>query len=455
MSTLRINNIEAQSVPASPTIDEKVKVTNSSGDILVNIDGKTSGITTIGINTTDGNIKFDANSNVLITGILTATTLAGNFTPDSLEIGSNIKLGNTGVITATSLDISGDIDVDGHTELDNINISGVSTHMGLSQFQNTINLTHASAGQNYIYFNEDLQFAKNGTGTRLKIDSNGNLVTGAQTSPTSSDTGNIYIKNGSSIGGVNHAVNYVSNAVFNGAWKYINSGLGATRIVVNQNGYQFDAAGSGTAGNNITFSNKFNISSSGAIGFSGAYGSSGQVLTSQGNSSAPTWGTVASGGASNISFNSGYGIDFSATADGTGSSQAEILDDYEEGSWTPAVSSGNASFSTMTGRYTKVGNKVTLWVKISGGGSYSGSGALQINGLPFSNNTAVHPIGNSEYYKIDFARDYSDHVTPYIAGSNLQWLRNNSGGGSGNYLTINLFYNGAAINTCITYYTNS
>ena len=102
MSTLRINNIEAQSIPASPTIDEKVKVTNSSGDILVNIDGKTSGITTIGINTTDGNIKFDANSNVLITGILTATTLAGNFTPDSLEVGSNIKLGNAGVITATN-----------------------------------------------------------------------------------------------------------------------------------------------------------------------------------------------------------------------------------------------------------------------------------------------------------------------------------------------------------------
>ena len=107
MSTLRINNIEAQSIPASPTIDEKVKVTNSSGDILVNIDGKTSGITTIGINTTDGNIKFDANSNVLITGILTATTLAGNFTPDSLEIGSNIKLGNAGDITATSFVGSG------------------------------------------------------------------------------------------------------------------------------------------------------------------------------------------------------------------------------------------------------------------------------------------------------------------------------------------------------------
>ena len=93
---------------------------------------------------------------------------------------------------------------------------------------------------------------------------NDGLVTGGQTNPTSSDDGNIYIKNGSSIGGVNHAVNFVSNAVFNGAWKYINSGTGATRIVVNQNGYQFDAAGSGTAGNNITFNPALNISSTGA-----------------------------------------------------------------------------------------------------------------------------------------------------------------------------------------------
>ena len=102
MSTLRISNIEAKSVPASATIDEKVKITNSSGDTLVFLDGKTSGITTVGINTTDGNITFDANSNVVVTGIITATRFSGQITPTSLEIGSNIKLGNAGVVTATS-----------------------------------------------------------------------------------------------------------------------------------------------------------------------------------------------------------------------------------------------------------------------------------------------------------------------------------------------------------------
>ena len=94
MSTLRINNIEAQSIPASPTLDEKVKITNSSGDILVNIDGKTSGITTIGINTTDGNIKFDENSNVVVTGIVTATKFSGDFEP--------VHVNASGIITASS-----------------------------------------------------------------------------------------------------------------------------------------------------------------------------------------------------------------------------------------------------------------------------------------------------------------------------------------------------------------
>ena len=93
---------------------------------------------------------------------------------------------------------------------------------------------------------------------------NDGLVTGGQTNPTSSDDGNIYIKNASAVGSVGHQINYVSNAVFNGTWKYINSGTGATRIIVNQNGYQFDAAGSGTAGNNITFNPALNISSAGA-----------------------------------------------------------------------------------------------------------------------------------------------------------------------------------------------
>ena len=34
---------------------------------------------------------------------------------------------------------------------------------------------------------------------------------------------------------------------------------------------------------------------------------------------------------------SGHGIDFSATSDSTGTTQSEILDDYEEDTWTPTM----------------------------------------------------------------------------------------------------------------------
>ncbi len=185
-----------------------------------------------------------------------------------------------------------------------------------------------------------------------------------------------------------------------------------------------------------------------------ADGTSGQALTTNASGQL-AFASVSVGGANNIAFDAGYGLDFSATADGSGSSQAEIFKDYEEGSWTPTVSSSNASFSSMTGRYVKVGRMVSLWFRISGGGSYSGSSQLAIGGIPFTNNTGVGVTGTSEFYKVNFSADYSDHVTPYVTGNSIQWLRNNSGSGSGNYLMVSQLYSGAAIKTFICYTTNS
>jgi len=157
----------------------------------------------------------------------------------------------SGVTTATTLDVNGTSDFSGDAVFNSdVDIVDAIVHVGDTdtkiRFPAADTISFETAGSEVLSMNLD------------------GLVTGGQTNPTSSDNGNIYIKNGSSIGGVNHAVNYVSNAVFNGAWKYINSGAGATRIVVNQNGYQFDAAASGTAGNNITFTPLLNISNGGA-----------------------------------------------------------------------------------------------------------------------------------------------------------------------------------------------
>ena len=89
-------------------------------------------------------------------------------------------------------------------------------------------------------------------------------------------------------------------------------------------------------------------------------------------------------GTGNLVINtSGKGIDFSATA-GTGTS--ELLDDYEEGTFTPVMSDGtnNATSSTAAGRYTRVGNRVSFTIQLVLSSKGSVSGNLRITGLPFT-----------------------------------------------------------------------
>ena len=88
----------------------------------------------------------------------------------------------------------------------------------------------------------------------------------------------------------------------------------------------------------------------------------------------------------NLVMANGRGIDFSATS-GTGTS--ELLDDYEEGTWTPTLvgSSGGSATMTLSRRtYTKIGNVVHLFMYLSAIDTTAGgfSGAIQIEGLPFS-----------------------------------------------------------------------
>ena len=78
---------------------------------------------------------------------------------------------------------------------------------------------------------------------------------------------------------------------------------------------------------------------------------------------------------------SGQGIDFSATA-GTGTS--ELLDDYEEGDWTPVDASGaGLTFVNDGAHYVKVGSLVTATFAIIYPSTADAS-AASVGGLPFT-----------------------------------------------------------------------
>jgi hypothetical protein len=85
---------------------------------------------------------------------------------------------------------------------------------------------------------------------------------------------------------------------------------------------------------------------------------------------------------------SGAGITFPATQ--SASSNANTLDDYEEGTWTPSLG-GTATYDRQDGNYTKVGRLVNIRCNIVVSSIGTGS-TSQISGLPFT--TANTPIGN-------------------------------------------------------------
>jgi len=77
-----------------------------------------------------------------------------------------------------------------------------------------------------------------------------------------------------------------------------------------------------------------------------------------------------------------------------GVASANHLDDYEEGTWTPALSSTataptTSAFSITNATYTKVGRKVHIQAYITATFSNLGSGIATITGLPFT------PVGYS------------------------------------------------------------
>ena len=73
------------------------------------------------------------------------------------------------------------------------------------------------------------------------------------------------------------------------------------------------------------------------------------------------------------------GINFPATQ--VASSDANTLDDYEEGTWTPSVG-GIATYTTQTGRYVKIGNRVFITLRMTINTIGTGDD-YRISGLPF------------------------------------------------------------------------
>ena len=102
---------------------------------------------------------------------------------------------------------------------------------------------------------------------------------------------------------------------------------------------------------------------------------------------------------------SGKGVDFSANAGATGMT-SELLDWYEEGTWTPVLSPAGGTItpnaSLTQGLYTRIGRQVTVTGLIYVTSVSSPTGLLTISGLPWAS-----------------AADYGGRAAGAVAGTNL------------------------------------
>ena len=79
------------------------------------------------------------------------------------------------------------------------------------------------------------------------------------------------------------------------------------------------------------------------------------------------------------SFNNGIALGV-----GTANTASNVLEDYEEGTWTPGLDSVGSS--NESGQYTKIGNVCTAKFRISSDGSGSN---INITGFPFTATSAT------------------------------------------------------------------
>ena len=157
-----------------------------------------------------------------------------------------------------------------------------------------------------------------------------------------------------------------------------------------------------------------------------------------------------------VSLGSNGQIVFPATQNA--SSDANTLDDYEEGTWTPVASSTGGvtggTYSVQFGRYTKVGNLVTCQfiISLTTAGTY-GNTTYMISGLPFTTSgTAANAGAGSAGYVSGSATAINSVFLNVESSQNYVYTNALTSTTTG-ISNVKIFGNGSDMRGTITYFT--
>jgi len=319
-----------------------------------------------------------------------------------------------------------------------LGVTGVSTFSAGTAALPAITTTGDTNTGIFFPAADTIAFSEGGA-EAMRIDASGNLGLGV--TPSAWTTLKVMqFSGGASFAGFSNTAYINANCYFDGSWRYIAS-TNAGRYEAAANHKWFTST-SGTAGNVISETQTMTLDSSGNL----ALGKTSATSFGAGYTTIDTEGTSGSGirfgtstqesfiysdnadfnisavgaipmrffvdgarrmlidTAGNVTFQknislgnttvttSGTGITFPATQ--SASSDANTLDDYEEGTWTPSDGSGaGLSFTSVVGRYTKIGQVVTYFGDVTYPVTANTAGMI-ITGLPFTSNSALNRTGS-------------------------------------------------------------
>ena len=132
---------------------------------------------------------------------------------------------------------------------------------------------------------------------------------------------------------------------------------------------------------------------------------------------------------------SGTGIDFSATSNSSGTMTSELLDDYEEGTFSVGITQGVTSpgYTNSYGTYTKIGNCVYFTIRMQVSSGTNNSSWVKLSTLPFTASSTSGREGSGSFGYSD-TNDSSFIPTLHIPtnGTQIHFYHPNGGLWNGN-----------------------
>ena len=402
-----------------------------------------------------GNITITLpNTTVTLVGTSTTNTLINKTFGDKVEFDSDICVsGNSNLVGNVS--VGGTFLATGKGEFeDDVSVSGALVVGGASQLNSTVTVAGAAIFEDSVSVSGNIDVAGN-------VSIGGTLFTTGNTTfdGNVSVSGNVNIGGTTTIGG---AVSLGSTLNITG-----NTSVGGTFLATGKAEFEDDVSVSGAliVGGTTTIAGATHLQSTVSINDVLTLNNNldmqdnDKILLGTGDDLALYWdgtdGHIEAGGTLNID---GSGetlakfIDDGAvelyhnnskkletTSDGvtltgnivlgtsnagiylgvTSATAANLLDDYEEGNFTPTLfgsttGTGSTGSATGTGKYRKVGSICTIQVYFSNVTLSSQSGQLSFGALPFDS-VGAYGVGAPMMYGVDFPAN--SYVVGYISGT--------------------------------------